>query len=431
MGFFLEKDTYHKNVVALQPFTENIIDENKYLQSSTSYWNWSYSPRDITLNQATEEFADLFEKITFAKLKGKKIILPLSGGIDSRTQAAVLNDEYKVHAYSYKFECSFDETKYGREISEIKSFPFKDYTIQKGYLWNVIEELAEVNQCYADFTHPRQMAVINEISKLGNIFYLGHWGDVLFDNMNLDERLTTQDQIEILKKKILKSCGVELAESLWSSWGIEGKFEDYLNERIINLFENIKIDNPNSRIRAFKSIYWAPRWTSCNMVVFSNYAPVALPYYDDAMCKFICTVPEHLLTGRQIQINYIKMKNPKLAKVAWQNFDPLNLYNFADYKSKKMIPLRVLRKGKRILRERILREKTTTRNWEIQFIGEDNERHLKMKLFENKPFTEFIPQDIVKTFYDKFRCGDSVKYSHPVSMLLTLSMFCEKFLNKN
>ena len=35
--------------------------------------------------------------------------------------------------------------------------------------------------------------------------------------------------------------------------------------------------------------------------------------------------------------------------------------------------------------------------------------------------------DLIDKFYQKFQNGDQVVFSHPVSMLLTLSVWCEKF----
>ncbi|MEO8664092.1 MAG: asparagine synthase-related protein [Ignavibacteria bacterium] len=425
-GFFLEKDTYYNDLEVMQPFTEYVTDENNFLKKAEQYWEWHYDPKDISLEQATDEFAHLYENITKENLKDKAVILPLSGGLDSRTQSAVLGKDMNVNSYSYKFENSFDETKYGKEIAKVRSFPFHEYIIMKGYLWNVIEELAEINQCYTDFTNPRQMAVINEIKELGDIFFLGHWGDVLFDGMGVRDDLTLDDQLKALIKKLVKRGGIELADSLWKMWGIEGSFEEHFKERLSGLLQKIKIDNANARIRAFKSMYWAPRWTSVSLEIFSKYKPVYLPYYDDEMCKFICKIPEHLLNGRQIQINYIKMKNPGLAKIAWQNYEPLNLYNYKDFENTSRIPGRAIKKMNKMFKEKILNKKNTTRNWEIQFTGESNDLNLRKYLFENKNYSEFISPEITKTFYDKFKNEDSVYYSHPVSMLLTLAVFSKR-----
>ncbi|MBK8982168.1 MAG: asparagine synthetase B family protein [Ignavibacteria bacterium] len=423
IGFFLEKDTYYTDSEALQPATDYTSDENHRINSSEVYWKWHYTPRQINLKQATEEFAELFESLNFENLKGKKVILPLSGGLDSRTQAVAVDKRMDVKGYSYKFENSFDETKYGREICKILDLPYSEFIIPKGYLWKVIDELAEINQCCADFTHPRQMAVIKEISGLGNVFFLGHWGDVLFDSMGIKDDLTFDEQINTLTGKLIKNGGTELAEKLWKHWEIPGNFREYFDERISGLLSDIKIDNANSRIRAFKSTYWAPRWTSANMNVFSNYQQIYLPYYSDEMCKFICTIPEEILSGRKIQIEYIKMKNPELAKISWQSYDPLNLYNYKTFSDLSNLPNRILRKANRFIKKEILKKKEVKSNWEIQFLGRENEKELKNHLFMNSSFKKFIPEEIVFDIYGKFINGDSKKYSHPVSMLLTLSQF--------
>lgn len=422
-GFFLEKDTYYSNLTALQPASEYTLNEENCIVKSEVYWKWNYNPKDILLKQATEEFAHLFEKITLDSLKNKKIILPLSGGLDSRSQAAALGSNTDVNCYSYKFSGSFDETKYGKNISRVCNYSFKEFIIPAGYLWNVIDELSQINQCYADFTHPRQMAVINKIKNLGEIFYLGHWGDVLFDDMGIHDKTDFKDQTEIILKKILKKGGTELAEELWRIWGLEGNFTEYLKSRISELHSQIQIENANSAVRAFKSMYWAPRWTSANMNVFGKYHPVFLPYYSDDMCKFICTIPERLLSGRKIQIEYIKMKNPELAEIPWQNYDPLNLYNYTEYTDKKNIPMRILKKAKKIINEKLSGKRTITRNWEIQFLGKDNDEHLRKYLFENNKLAEILPVNVIKNYYDKFRYTDNLYYSHPLSMLLTLSAF--------
>ncbi|MEP7145698.1 MAG: asparagine synthase-related protein [bacterium] len=428
IGFFLEKDTYYNNIGVLQPFLNYELDENNYLKNSERYWQWHYDPKDISLDQATEEFADLYESIVKVNLKDRNVILPLSGGLDSRTQAAAIPKDFNnmVKSYSYKFEKGFDETKYGKEIAGVKSYPFSEYIIKKGYLWNVIDELANINKCYADFINPRQMAVIKEVQLLGDIFFLGHWGDVLFDGMGVDDDLSIDGQVNVLIKKLVKRGGKELAEAMWNMWGLESNFEAYFRERLTGILQNIKIDNANSRIRAFKSMYWAPRWTSVSMEIFSRYKPIYLPYYDDKMCKLICKIPEQFLNGRQIQINYIKMKNPRLAKIPWQTYEPLNLYNYKDFENPGRIPGRAFNKATNLFREKVMNKKKITRNWEIQFVGEKNDSSLRKYLFENKNYSEFIAPEITKIFYDKFRNENSLNYSHSVSMLLSLSVFANK-----
>ncbi|HLT54147.1 MAG TPA: hypothetical protein VKZ97_09655, partial [Flavobacteriaceae bacterium] len=62
-GFFLGMDTYWKNKKALPAASENILDENGILIESKPWFQWHYSPRDISFETALEEFTSLFEKI--------------------------------------------------------------------------------------------------------------------------------------------------------------------------------------------------------------------------------------------------------------------------------------------------------------------------------------------------------------------------------
>ncbi|MNX87363.1 hypothetical protein D3C86_1192920 [compost metagenome] len=402
-GFFLEQDTYYQEQKVLQPAHSYQI-ENNTVFSEKPYFEWHYTPIERPLSQIVQEFAVLFESIIKEQVGNQKVILPLSGGLDSRTQAAAL--QYlgnEVQAYSYAFVGGHNETKYSEKI----------------------KPLAQINGCYSEFTHPRQMAFIDQYASLGDVFSLGHWGDVLFDDMGVADDLSFEEQLTVVVKKIVKKGGLELAESLWESWELEGDFSAYLRERISELLSKINIpQNANARIRAFKSLYWAPRWTSTNLSVFESVRPISVPYYDNRMCEFICSVPEKYLSGRQIQIEYLKMRSPALAKITWQDHRPFNLYQYHWDKRPWNLPYKILDKIKRSLVSTPLIQ----RNWELQFIGGENEKQLRQWLFENPAFTKFITPELVREFYTKFIKEDSVYYSHSVSMLLTLSLFSKQNL---
>jgi hypothetical protein len=421
-GFFLDQDTYYNELITLKPGYEyEITDDYKTILSQKQYFKWHYTPIEKSFNTIVNEFESLFETIISEQVKDKKVILPLSGGLDSRSQAVALYHlKNKVNSYGYAFQNGHDETKYGKQIAQVCDFPFQDWKVPNGYLWNKIEQLATINQCYSEFTHPRQMAFIEQYANLGDVFSLGHWGDVLFDDMNVPDDLSFQNQVEIIIKKIIKKGGLELAEELWNSWDLDGNFKEYLYNRVEFLLKEINITtNANASIRAFKSLYWAPRWTSTNLSIFESVKPISVPYYDNRMCEFICSIPEKYLAKRQIQIEYIKKRMPQVAKITWQDHRPFNLFNYHYNKNPFNLPFRVFNKLKRTL----LNKKYTQRNWELQFIGKENESKLEQYLFNNESFLNSIDKQLVENFYKKFKTENSVKYSHAVSMLLTLSLF--------
>ncbi len=423
-GFFSNDTTFYKEVKVLPPATQ--FEKDDIVGSRKPYWNWHYDPKDISLKQAVEEFGHLFEKISKEQIKNKRVILPISGGLDSRSQATALRDHKNVYAYSYKFKNGINETGYGAAIAKSLNFKYTSFEIQPSYLWQVIEQLADINRCFSEFTHPRQMAIHHLFDNMGDIFFLGHWGDVLFDDMGISSNMSNEELVKIVYKKILKKGGLELGKSLWSIWGLDGTFEEFLQEMIFKNFEEIKIDDANARFRAYKSLQWAPRWTSNNLSVFSDKHPLVLPYYHDDMCKFVCTIPEQHLAGRQIQIEYIKAKTPKLARIPWQAYDPCNLYNYHNFNS---IPSYLFRFGRKVnnrIKKIVIKEPLIHRNWEIQFLGKKNDEKLVDYLFNNNSFKELLPENIVERFYRSFKEKDQVWYSHPVSMLLTLSLFSKR-----
>lgn len=427
IGFFLEQDTYYKEQKVLKPSTRYELDlETQSILKATPYFKWHYTPKERPFEVVVDEFADLFETIVKEQSLGKKVILPLSGGLDSRTQAIALKHlGIDTHAYCYAFKGGHDETLYGKKIADSCSFPYQGFKVPHGYLWDVIEPLAKMLEGYSEFTHPRQMAIIDSFKNMGDVFSLGHWGDVFFDDMGVPDDLPFEAQVDVILKLLVKKGGGDLAETLWKSWKLEGDFKTYLHERVSKLLKAIAIPtSANAQIRAFKSLYWAPRWTSVNLAVFESVKPIELPYYDARMCEFICGIPERYLAGRQIQIAYIKKRMPELARLTWQAQFPFNLYTYRYNKMPWNLPYRVFNKIQRLTNS----EPFIQRNWELQFIGNSNDAALKKWLFETASFDGFIAKDIRAHFYTLFKEEDAVFYSHPVSMLLTLGVFSKQFL---
>jgi hypothetical protein len=264
------------------------------------------------------------------------------------------------------------------------------------------------------------MGVLEELKKMQGVFSLGHWGDVLFDRGG-EDHIRDEDLVSYIHKKVIKKGGMDLAEALWKSWNLEGDFTTYLHDMTQTLLDRIDIQNTSAKVRAFKSMYWAPRWTSINLSVFEAAHPITLPYYDDRMCQLICEIPEAHLADRRLQIEYIKHNNPEVAKITWQDQKPYNLTNFHKNKAPFNLPYRITDKLKRVLQEK-LGKKFIQRNWELQFLGAGNEKQLESYLFDEE-FNSFIDSGLVKGFYDKFKTQGSVYYSHSVSLLLTLSKF--------
>ncbi|NNE16458.1 MAG: asparagine synthetase B family protein [Saprospiraceae bacterium] len=423
-GFFLDSDTYWKNRTCLGPGQKHWLDEQGKLINSEPYFQWHYDPGSHSFEQALEEYTALLTNITRNQVKDHPVILPLSGGLDSRSQALVLKGlDNPVHAYSYSFLDGYPEHKISKKIAEQCGFSFESFIIPKGYLWSSIDDLAQINSCYSEFTHPRQMAILEDLKAIQGVFSLGHWGDVLFDR-GVPEGTQEDEVMELLLYKMVKKGGMDLANKLWKTWDLEGDFKSYLVGRIETALSKINIDNLSAKIRAFKTSQWAHRWTTTNLSIFEAAHPITLPYYDDAMCQFVCRTNEDFLADRKLQIAHLK-QSPELAKITWHANKPFNLYNYHLNRSPINLPYRILNKIKRVVDEK-RGHKYIQRNWELQFLGSDNDKLLKERIF-SEDFYEFIPKEIIKDIYHNFTNKDQVYYSHPLSMLLTFSLWNEHF----
>ena len=271
------------------------------------------------------------------------------------------------------------------------------------------------------------MAFKEELGSLWNLFSLGHMGDLMFDSFGYPQ-LSKDEEVEVLSKLLLKKGGVELAKELWLAWGLEGEFESYFKSRINDLLKQFDIEDTNAKIRAFKTHFYVSSWSSNNLSVFSAIHPISLPYYDDRMCEFICTLPEELLANRKLQIAYIQQNSPELARITWQQTQPFSINKRHLNRVPYNLPYRITNKLKREFNRLVMGEHYIKRNWELQFVGKENEKQLERWLTESE-LSKLVPEDITKKFYRDFTNTDAFTYSHPVSMLLTLALF-QEVINK-
>ncbi len=420
-SYFLGTDTYWKDEKVLPPGTINTIDDDGYWVESKPWFQWYHQPRDISFKQAVSEFTELFHMICKEQAGDRTVLLPISGGLDSRTQAVAYSKlKNPVVSYSYSFHNGYKEGAISKQIANVLGYEYQDMTIPSGYLWDKIDELAKLIKYSTEFTHPRQMAMIDEFRKMKGGFTLGHWGDVLFDEVSPKDLTEETSEAWILKKIIVKG-GQELAEALWKEWELEGEFMPYLKQRIREIWDVIPIDNLSAKSRAYMSLTRAPRWTNLGFPIFEATNPIEVPYYDDRMAEFICGIPEEYLADRKIQIAYIKNQSPAVAKITWQAERPYNLYDYHKNKPPHNLPYRVKDKLRRVVNEK-MGKIFTQRNWELQFLGRENDKKLQEHLFDEN-LDPFLSKELRTRFYNNFKTKDMVQYSHPLSMLLTLAVW--------
>ena len=105
-----------------------------------------------------------------------------------------------------------------------------------------------------------------------------------------------------------------------------------------------------------------------------------------------------------------------MAKVAWEQNRPFNLFNYNYNKLPWNVPYRAISKGIRTMKY-LSGRKHIQRNWELQFLGKKNQEKLKKHLICNS----MVPRKTISKYLNLFTDVNSEKYAHPISMLLTIS----------
>ena len=182
LGFMLEKDTFFNEIKVIPPSTKYFVDNENRISNFEKKWSWHYSPKSSSFSTILDDFTDIFETYINNNTNGKSILLPISGGLDSRTIIVPIKNRQDLILSSYEFENGYRETVYGKEIANIYKIPYYSQIIPRGYLWNNLEKISKLNNCFTEFTHSRQCAVLNNWSSLGQKILLGHGGDLFFDS---------------------------------------------------------------------------------------------------------------------------------------------------------------------------------------------------------------------------------------------------------
>jgi len=110
-----------------------------------------------------------------------------------------------------------------------------------------------------------------------------------------------------------------------------------------------------------------------------------------------------------------------LAKLVWQDKRPYNLYNYETPNIIKTFSYKAVNKLKRTV-SKLLGQHYIPRNWELQFLGDDNKQQLESILKKSK-LSELIAEAFTNSYIKGFYNSDALKNAHAVNMLLTLAKF--------
>jgi len=427
-GFFLGENTYWKNTKVIGPATHLVLDEKGTVVSNTRYWQWQYEPdQTLSPDAAVKEFGEIFNEVLLEMSSNKNLALPLSGGLDSRSTLAVLGKpdlagSNSLFPFSYGFAENSVETRIARQLAEKRHLPIKTWTVQP-YLFDKLDQVMASVEGFQDITQCRQAFVVDELAQNADHVLAAHWGDVWLDSMGfIGQTLPSRSELsqEILHK--YQKRGSENLLALFQG-DLPANFNESLQAEIeISLEKFDLVKEKDYMVKAWKTCQWSHRWTLASIRMYQAGLFPLLPFYDNRLVDFFLRVPSYFMVGRRLQIDYIKRAAPELASVRWQLYNA-DLYSYKYFNS-WLLPRRAADKLARTLRN----ERVVERNWEVQFLNPQARWGLSQWLLEDGlKLHEFVSVKLLeKLLQEFFQSPDGAK-GYSVSMLLTLSVWLEKY----
>ena len=421
MGFFPGNTTWLEGIAILEPASHYTFSEDLDLLSHKRYWNWSFSPAVENEDNLLERFDGLLLEIMSFATANKKVALPISGGLDSRTLAGVLAKQIKqpksVWSYSYGYTANSVETKIAKRIAKAEGIAFDEYIVPQ-YLFEKSATIADAVELFQYIDGTRQACMLDELEQQADVVVGGHWGDVWMDDMGMN----TMNEAEFFKKKIVKRG---------SNWLLENVCKPYYTNYdtfLKNYFNNWNnqhshIEDKDFRMKIFKTDQWSFRWTVPSLRMYQASVMPVLPFYDKRVVDFFSTVPTSIVQQRLFQIAYIKKYHPELARIKWQEYDA-NLYKYKRFNNRNIF-YRIVKKIQRSLKP----NDDISRNWELFYLNDVGRKNLEKILLDNPAFAKVVEIERVKELLQDFYDYPTAANGYRISMMHTFAVFMKTVFN--
>jgi asparagine synthase (glutamine-hydrolysing) len=430
-GFFPEDRTYFTKVRLFEPAMHYVFNQRGETVASSRYWEWWHEPdTSRSYDETVDAFADTITQVMTDQLGDHRTAIPISGGLDSRTTVAAgvpASDRLvsnNLWAYSYGFGRNSPELPIARAVAQTRNLTFAEYVVEP-YLFDRLDLVLGCTEGFQDVTQARQATIVGKMAQRADRVIAAHWGDVWLDDMGLvgREDASPAEVTEHTWKKQVKRGHGWLVDNVAAP--VVGRdwlpaLRDSMAARLDALQ---RIQDPDFRVKAFKTDGWSLRWTTASLRMFQPGAFPRLPFYDSRIGDLFCTVPSSMLGGRRLQIDYLKRHATDLARVRWQKTgnDLFKPQRSTPWK----VPERALKKVWRTASRRRILE----RNWEVQFHSRSGRAGLEKYLVRRGArLHEFVgPDAVVELLRNLDQKPHDPEVGYAVSMLLTFSAALERY----
>jgi asparagine synthase (glutamine-hydrolysing) len=429
-GFFPQDRTFFKGLKITPPSTQLVVDQVGKQVQQNRLWSWSHTPNaNISFDDAVDAFAALFHQVIHEQVHDRRVALPISGGLDSRsTIAALKNNQDNTHVWAYSYGYSKDsvETKIASQIAALTSLPFESFTIQP-YLFDQLPLVIDCIEGFQDLTQTRQAYITHDLAQHADFVIAAHLGDLWLGDMGYPttHQLSPPENVaEYAWKKWARKGGLWLTDFIFRDVGATNQPDSFLRDSLNSDLNQLNhLQDPDFRLKALKIETYVFRWSLASLRMYQPGAFPLLPFFDPRFYDFFSTIPTSYVAGRRLQVAYLKRYAPGLARVPWQAYYDANLYEYPHFNT-WLLPRRTLNKLGRLLAGR----QVIQRNWELQFLNPYGRQGLQdWLLTPGLKLHDFIPKSKLAEFLMDFYAAPGAANGYAASMLLTFSAWLESY----
>jgi asparagine synthase (glutamine-hydrolysing) len=255
-----------------------------------------------------------------ASLEGRSIVVPLSGGYDSRLIAVALRelDVKDVVCYSYGVPGNW-ESRVSKELADHLGFrwEFVPYSPERWRAWASTEAFREYFRSAGNLTsvpHIQDWPAVSELGRQGKlpagaVFIPGHTGDFVTGG-HVPKWYVRRPRVS--RREVLDSiCRAHYSLWEWPS-GTERELTEAFDRRIERVIGPIPECSPEQAADLYECWELQERQAKfiCNALrVYESFGHEwRLPWYDAELMDFWSRVPIELRTGRALYLEYVRQR---------------------------------------------------------------------------------------------------------------------------
>jgi asparagine synthase (glutamine-hydrolysing) len=321
-GYLLGNKTFFQGITLLPP--ASILECNRDNFKITQYWslefkeNYEDLPEDYYISKLQELILQAVQRQINEK---HKIGLFLSGGLDSRTIAAVLleddrNITCKCLTFGKNPHC--DDARYSFAVSRKLGLENLFFTISPDYLSYYSEKIVYMTDGMVPCFNIHAAGVYERMRRYCEIAMRGTSIDTILKT--LPKRFFNIDRMTVVKK-IYEEFHINFDVNMIRKLLAKGYFsqnKDLAWKSFKEIFKDIKSKFSSNIFSHFNMMQTDRRWIYELVEFARNYFECRSPFLDNELVDFFLNIPPKLRLEANLHHKTFKMLSPDLAKIPVQ-----------------------------------------------------------------------------------------------------------------